>query len=558
MNASYLDEKGESSPSSWAATASASRAWSRRRSSSTTTTTASSGRSAIAPYQVHVVQLGDEPEVRRRSRARSSASSKRAGIEVLFDDRDERPGVKFKDADLLGIPLRVTIGAKALKSGNVELKPRTRTRPEEGRARAARARCRARRRARAAGAGALEPRARARMSATQRHRRTTSTDAVHAGIERSAPHHTLTPAIAQTATYTFDDTAELERYMRGEDPDPEREEYGRYGNPTVRELERRVAALEGAEDARRVRERHGRDHARRSSRSQGRRSRRAVSRLLPAHAAVRDQTLARFGVEHTLVDAGRPGRARARDPAEHPARRSASRRPTPISPASISRSCRAIVRGARRHSRRSSTRRSRRRSTAGRSASASTWWSTAPPSTSPATTTCSAAWWPARSSSSRCLRDARHVLGGVLDPHAAFLIGRGLKTLGAARRAPERDGARDRPRARRPSRGRARLLPRAREPPVARRRARADARLRRRGELHRARAAAPAASRVVDRCKLAAIAPSLGGVETLIEQPAIMSYFELSAEELAKVGIDPALMRLASASRRRPTWSRAS
>ena len=36
--------------------------------------------------------------------------------------------------------------------------------------------------------------------------------------------------------------------MRGEDPDPEREEYGRYGNPTVRELERRVAALEGAED----------------------------------------------------------------------------------------------------------------------------------------------------------------------------------------------------------------------------------------------------------------------------------------------------------------------
>ena len=43
-------------------------------------------------------------------------------------------------------------------------------------------------------------------------------------------------------------TAALQRYMRGEDPDPDREEYGRYGNPTVRELERRVAALEGAED----------------------------------------------------------------------------------------------------------------------------------------------------------------------------------------------------------------------------------------------------------------------------------------------------------------------
>ena len=53
-----------------------------------------------------------------------------------------------------------------------------------------------------------------------------------------------------------------------------------------------------------------------------------------------------------------------------------------------------------------------------------------------------------------------------------------------------------------------------------------------------------AAGRVVDACRLAAIAPSLGGVETLIEQPALMSYFELSDEELARVGIDPALIRL--------------
>src|SRR4051812_46919810 len=80
-------------------------------------------------------------------------------------------------------------------------------------------------------------------------RQTSSTDPVHAGIEPGRSHHTLTPSIAQTATYTFENTATLERYMRGEDPDPEREEYGRYGNPTVRELERRVAALEGAEDA---------------------------------------------------------------------------------------------------------------------------------------------------------------------------------------------------------------------------------------------------------------------------------------------------------------------
>jgi prolyl-tRNA synthetase len=45
------------------------------------------------------------------------------GIEVLLDDRDERPGVKFKDADLIGLPLRVTIG-KALAQGQVELMAR--------------------------------------------------------------------------------------------------------------------------------------------------------------------------------------------------------------------------------------------------------------------------------------------------------------------------------------------------------------------------------------------------------------------------------------------------
>jgi len=47
-----------------------------------------------------------------------------AGITVLFDDRDERAGVKFNDADLIGCPIRVTVGEKALQNGMVELKPR--------------------------------------------------------------------------------------------------------------------------------------------------------------------------------------------------------------------------------------------------------------------------------------------------------------------------------------------------------------------------------------------------------------------------------------------------
>ena len=52
------------------------------------------------------------------------AKLQRAGADVLFDDREERPGVKFKDADLLGMPLRVTIGGKSLARGVVELKQR--------------------------------------------------------------------------------------------------------------------------------------------------------------------------------------------------------------------------------------------------------------------------------------------------------------------------------------------------------------------------------------------------------------------------------------------------
>ena len=50
--------------------------------------------------------------------------SKPPGVEVLLDDRDERPGVKFKDCDLLGLPFRVVVGAKALAQGNAEVRHR--------------------------------------------------------------------------------------------------------------------------------------------------------------------------------------------------------------------------------------------------------------------------------------------------------------------------------------------------------------------------------------------------------------------------------------------------
>ncbi|HEX4446009.1 MAG TPA: proline--tRNA ligase, partial [Polyangiaceae bacterium] len=85
---------------------------------------------SVAPYQVHLVTLGKDDAVVTAARALYEALEK-DGVEVLWDDRDERPGVKFKDADLIGLPLRVTLGAKGLASGNVELKARTEADPKK-------------------------------------------------------------------------------------------------------------------------------------------------------------------------------------------------------------------------------------------------------------------------------------------------------------------------------------------------------------------------------------------------------------------------------------------
>ena len=58
----------------------------------------------------------------RRKRGASALNA--AGVDVLLDDRDERAGVKFNDADLIGLPIRITIGDKSLKQGSVEVKAR--------------------------------------------------------------------------------------------------------------------------------------------------------------------------------------------------------------------------------------------------------------------------------------------------------------------------------------------------------------------------------------------------------------------------------------------------
>ena len=76
---------------------------------------------SVAPYEVVVVPIRVADEQQRRTAERLYVELCEAGIEALLDDRDERPGVKFKDADLIGIPFRIVVGPRALGRGNVEL-----------------------------------------------------------------------------------------------------------------------------------------------------------------------------------------------------------------------------------------------------------------------------------------------------------------------------------------------------------------------------------------------------------------------------------------------------
>jgi prolyl-tRNA synthetase len=79
----------------------------------------------VAPYHVHLVTLdANKPEIAEVANE-LERQLEAAGLEVLHDDRDGlSPGVKFKDADLLGMPLRLVVGAKGLKEGIVELRNR--------------------------------------------------------------------------------------------------------------------------------------------------------------------------------------------------------------------------------------------------------------------------------------------------------------------------------------------------------------------------------------------------------------------------------------------------
>lgn len=80
---------------------------------------------AVAPYTVEIIPLNVTDETVMNTASKIYDQLTNAGVDVLMDDRDQRPGFKFKDADLIGLPYRMIVGGKGLKDGIVEIKRRT-------------------------------------------------------------------------------------------------------------------------------------------------------------------------------------------------------------------------------------------------------------------------------------------------------------------------------------------------------------------------------------------------------------------------------------------------
>ncbi len=79
---------------------------------------------SIAPFHLALLPLQMQDAAVRQAAEKLYLELTQAGVEVLLDDRDDRAGVKFKDADLIGLPLRIAVGKKGLAEGKVEWKQR--------------------------------------------------------------------------------------------------------------------------------------------------------------------------------------------------------------------------------------------------------------------------------------------------------------------------------------------------------------------------------------------------------------------------------------------------
>jgi cystathionine gamma-synthase len=375
------------------------------------------------------------------------------------------------------------------------------------------------------------------------------TAAVHGRTARRQrrAHHALTTPLVQTATYTFDDTADLRAYMEAKMwGEQERAEYGRYGNPTVREVEKRLAALD-----------HGEDALLYPSGMAAITN--VLLSILPAgsHVVLTDDCyrktrqfcstfLRRFNVATSPVPMGD---YHALEAALRPETRLIISE-SPTNPYLRVVDLERLAEIATRHRVKTII-----------DATFATPVNQRPLDFGIDLVLHSATKYLAGHNDVmagvvagdagliNALRQSQGMLGGVLDPHAAFLLERGLKTL-ALRVRQQNESAQqiahfltNHPRVAQvwyPG------LPSHPDHAVA------QAQMRGFGGVVTFTIAPPqgetplaAASRFVDATTIPHIAPSLGGVESLIEQPALMSHYELSSEERAAIGIHDNLVRFA-------------
>jgi cystathionine gamma-synthase len=367
-------------------------------------------------------------------------------------------------------------------------------------------------------------------------KRGASTRAVHGGEPRKKLANAVTEPIIQTATYTFADTAELCDHFEGR---IEREEYGRYGNPTQRVAEQKLAALENAEACLLF--------------SSGMA---AITTTLfamlskGAHVVVTDdayrrtrqflqQVLRRYGVEVTVVPAG--DYDRMEEAVRQTTRLIFSESPT--NPYNRVLDLDRVVEIGRRH-----------RVKTVIDSTFATPINQRPIEFGIDLVIHSATKYLGGHNDLLAgavlgskeligaIRDLQAITGAIPDPFSAYLLIRGIKTL-ALRIARQNENAvrlaaflAAHPKVERvhhPS------LPTHPEHDIAKRQMTGFGGVvsfEIRGDL-------AAGSRLVDACRIPRIAPSLGGVESLIEQPALMSFYELSTEERLQVGIKDALIR---------------
>jgi len=367
-----------------------------------------------------------------------------------------------------------------------------------------------------------------------------STAAVHGGEPRRRAHDSVTAPIVQSATYTFASTAELIDFHEGR---VEREEYGRYGNPTVRAAEAKLAALEDPAGAAALLCASGMNAI--TS---------ALLAMLPAgsHLVLADDCyrrtrqfvrtmLARLGVEHTVVPAGDLAAIEA---AILPGKTRVLLSESPTNPYLRVADLPALAAIARRHRVKTII-----------DATFATPFNQRPLAHGIDLVVHSCTKYlgghndllagviVGRPGIVGALREAQGMLGGICDPHSAYLLLRGLKTFGLRMERHNHNGL-----------AVARFL--EEHPRVARvhypglashpDHAVAAAQMAGFGGVVSFEIAGDleATARFIDRLRLPYIAPSLGGVESLVEQPALMSFYELTSEERLAVGIRDNLVRL--------------